>query len=61
MVVCTPDSPRALPAEVVADAAGELGFEVTIAGTPAEAVGVAVDRAGQDDGVVVCGSLYVVG
>jgi dihydrofolate synthase/folylpolyglutamate synthase len=60
VVACAPDSPRALPAEVVAEAAYGLGMETTVAGSPAEAVALAVDRAGEDDRVVVCGSLYVV-
>ncbi len=60
VVACAPDSPRALPAEVVAEAAHGLGMEVTVAGSPAEAVALAIDRAGEDDRVVVCGSLYVV-
>jgi folylpolyglutamate synthase/dihydropteroate synthase len=45
---------------VVAEAAYGLGMETTVAGSPAEAVALAVDRAGEDDRVVVCGSLYVV-
>lgn len=60
VVVCTPRSPRALPVEVVAEAAAGLGMEVVVVPAPADAVGVAVDRAGTDDRVVVCGSLYVV-
>jgi folylpolyglutamate synthase/dihydropteroate synthase len=60
VVACTPDSPRALPAEVVAEAARSLGMSVTVAGAPADAVGAAVVAAGPDDRVVVCGSLYVV-
>ena len=60
VVACAPDSPRALAAEVVAEAALGLGMEATVAGSPAEAVALAVDRAGPDDRVVVCGSLYVV-
>jgi len=59
-VVCAPNSPRALPVEVVAEAAAGLGMEVTVAGSPAAAIELAVSRAGPDDGVVVCGSLYVV-
>jgi len=58
--ICAPDSPRALPAETVAEAAAALGMEVRVAGSPAAAVEAAVGRAGVDDGVVVCGSLYVV-
>jgi dihydrofolate synthase/folylpolyglutamate synthase len=60
VVVCAPHSPRALPVEVVAEAASGLGMEVTVAGSPAAAIELAVGRAGPDDGVVVCGSLYVV-
>ncbi len=60
LVVCAPHSPRALPVEVVAEAASGLGMEVTMAGSPAAAIELAVGRAGPDDGVVVCGSLYVV-
>jgi dihydrofolate synthase/folylpolyglutamate synthase len=60
VVACAPNSPRALPAEVVAEAAAALGMEVEVAATPTEAVALAVSRAGPDDRVVVCGSLYVV-
>ena len=60
VVACAPDSPRALPAEAVAEAASELGLAATVAATPGEAVRLAVGRAGPDDRVVVCGSLYVV-
>jgi len=60
VVACAPDSPRALPAEVVAEAASALGLVATVATTPGEAVQLAVGRAGPDDRVVVCGSLYVV-
>jgi dihydrofolate synthase/folylpolyglutamate synthase len=60
VVACAPSSPRALPAEVVAEAAAGLGMEVSVAASPAEAVALAVSRAGPDDRIVVCGSLYVV-
>jgi dihydrofolate synthase / folylpolyglutamate synthase len=60
VVACAPDSPRAMPTEVVAEAAAALGMQVTTAGSPALAVQLAVGRAGPDDLVVVCGSLYVV-
>ncbi len=60
VVCCAPDSPRALSAEVVAQAAGGLGMDVTVAESPVAAVALAVGRAGSEDGVVVCGSLYVV-
>jgi dihydrofolate synthase/folylpolyglutamate synthase len=60
VVACAPDSPRAMPAAVVAEAAAGLGMEVTVATSPAEALTVAVAQAGPDGRVVVCGSLYVV-
>ena len=46
VVACAPDSPRALPAEVVAEAASGLGMEVTVAATPGDAVQLALGRAG---------------
>lgn len=45
---------------MVAEAAVALGMEVAVVVNPVEAVELAVGRAGADDGVVVCGSLYVV-
>lgn len=60
VVACAPDSPRALSAGVVANAAASLGMDVTVAGTPVEAVTIAVGQSDADDRVVVCGSLYVV-
>jgi dihydrofolate synthase/folylpolyglutamate synthase len=60
VVACAPRSPRALPAEVVAEAALGLGMDAVVGGSPAEAVALAVNRAGEGDRVVVCGSLYVV-
>ncbi len=60
VVVCAPDSPRALPPAVVAEAATALGFDVSTTTRPAEAVGAALAQVGEDDAVVVCGSLYVV-
>ena len=60
VVACAPHSPRALPAEVVAEAAESLGMDVSVATSPSEAVGLAIGRAGPDDRIVVCGSLYVV-
>jgi folylpolyglutamate synthase/dihydropteroate synthase len=44
----------------VAEAAFALGMEVAVAGDPAEAVRLAVERSAPEDLVVVCGSLYVV-
>ena len=61
VVVCEPDSPRALPAEVVAEAGAGLGLAVEVVGDVGEAVSMAVGRAMVDDLVIVCGSFYVVG
>ena len=44
----------------MAEAAAALGMEVAVAEAPDEAVELAVSRAAADDGIVVCGSLYVV-
>jgi dihydrofolate synthase / folylpolyglutamate synthase len=60
VVACAPVSPRALPVEVVAEAARSLGFAVTEAGSVARAVDAARETAGEDGLVVVTGSLYVV-
>jgi folylpolyglutamate synthase/dihydropteroate synthase len=60
IVACAPDSPRAMVADVVAAAAVGLGMEAITAVSPAEAVALALGRAGPDDRIVVCGSLYVV-
>ena len=60
VVACAPDSPRALPADEVADAALSLGMSVAVADSPTAAVRLAVERAEPSDLVVVCGSLYVV-
>ena len=60
VVACSPDSPRALPAVEVAEAAWALGMEVAVEESPATAVRLAVERSGPEDLVVVCGSLYVV-
>jgi dihydrofolate synthase/folylpolyglutamate synthase len=62
LVVATePDSPRALPAADVADAAKALGVDAVAIPSVGAAVDRAVDAAGPDDLVFVTGSLYVVG
>jgi len=61
VVVCAPDSPRALPVEVVAEAGAGLGLAVEVVEDVGEAVSTAVGRAAADDLVIVCGSFYVVG
>jgi dihydrofolate synthase/folylpolyglutamate synthase len=61
VVACPPPSPRAQPAEVVAEAARSLGCPATVASSVGEALDVALQQAGGDDLVLVTGSLYVVG
>jgi dihydrofolate synthase/folylpolyglutamate synthase len=60
VVACAPDSPRALPAGQVAEAAFALGMSVAVADSPTEAVHLALGRSAPEDLVVVCGSLYIV-
>lgn len=60
IVACAPVSPRAQPAEVVAEAARAAGLDVVVAGSVAEAVTTARAMVGEDGSVVVTGSLYVV-
>ena len=60
VVACEPDSPRALPAEVVAEAARGLGLAATVAGPVAEAVNLARSLTPEDGLLLVAGSLYVV-
>jgi dihydrofolate synthase/folylpolyglutamate synthase len=61
VVATSPDSPRAQRAEVVADAARAAGYEVTTHEDVDEAIRAAQDIAGDDDLVLITGSLYVVG
>jgi dihydrofolate synthase/folylpolyglutamate synthase len=60
VVACAPASPRALPVEVVAEAARAEGLEVTTASSVAEAVTTAQGLVDEDGLLVVAGSLYVV-
>lgn len=60
VVACAPVSPRALPAEVVAEAARALGLEVSVAGSVAEAVSMARMLVDEDGLLLATGSLYVV-
>ncbi len=64
IVCCAPPSPRALDPRAVAEAAYDLGVPpeaVTVIDDGLEAVGDAIDEAGEDGQVVVTGSLYLVG
>lgn len=60
VVACAPRSPRALPAEVVAEAARALGMGVATAGSAADAVALAQSLVPEDGLLLVTGSLYVV-
>jgi dihydrofolate synthase/folylpolyglutamate synthase len=60
VVACAPVSPRAMPTDVVADAARELGLTVTAARSVGDAVRTARTLVDEDGLVVVAGSLYVV-
>jgi dihydrofolate synthase/folylpolyglutamate synthase len=60
VVACAPVSPRALSAEVVAEAARALGLRVAVAGSVDEAVVLARSLVPDDGLLLVTGSLYVV-
>jgi dihydrofolate synthase/folylpolyglutamate synthase len=61
VVCCTPDSPRALPAEKLATVVTGLGGRARVVPDVGRALLAALDRAGADDAVLVTGSLYTVG
>jgi dihydrofolate synthase/folylpolyglutamate synthase len=61
VVTCPPPSPRAQPAEDVAEAARSLGCRAVAAGSVAQALDLALAEASRDELVLVTGSLYVVG
>jgi hypothetical protein len=61
VITCTPDSPRAVDAAELAAVAGELGAVVEIEPDVSTAVDRALQLAGEDDLVLITGSLYVVG
>ncbi len=61
LLVCAPDSPRALPTAPVAAAGERLGAVVEVVPDPVDAVRRALAVATEDDLVLVAGSLYVAG
>jgi dihydrofolate synthase/folylpolyglutamate synthase len=61
VVACTPPSPRAQPAAAVAAAAESLGLVASESAGVPDALEQALQLAGEDDLVLVTGSLYVVG
>jgi folylpolyglutamate synthase/dihydropteroate synthase len=63
LVCCRPDSPRGHDAQVVADAAYDLGVDrelVDVVDDVREAVAFAIEVTPPDGQVVITGSLYVV-
>ncbi len=60
VVTCTAPSPRAVPAEVIAEAARAAGFTALATDDIGDALTLARARAGDGGLVVVMGSLYVV-
>jgi len=61
VVATAVDFPRAMPPEEIAEAARSLGVEVEVVSDVPAAVQRATGMAGEDDVVLVTGSLYVVG
>ena len=61
VVCCAPDWPRALPAADLADAARNRGIDAEIAHDVTEAAERALALSGDEDAVVVTGSLYTAG
>lgn len=60
-VTVTPDNPRALPAEKLAEALSVFGKPVTPCRSVAEGVRTAIAQAEQGEAIVAFGSLYMVG
>jgi len=61
VVACPAPSPRSFPPAAVAAVARSLGVDAVESASVAEALEAALDEAGEDDRVLVTGSLYVVG
>jgi dihydrofolate synthase / folylpolyglutamate synthase len=61
LVVTEPPSGRAAPADRLAKAARPLGMSVEVASEVAQALDLADGLAGEEDAIVVTGSLYTVG
>lgn len=61
VVCCQPDWPRALPAATLGEAAESLGCSTEVITSPVEALSRLVALAGDDDMIIVAGSLYVAG
>lgn len=61
VICCTPDSPRALPAEALADEVRALGGVARVVPDVGAALTAALEASGPADAVLVAGSLYTVG
>lgn len=61
VIVCTPNWSRAIPAEVVARAAADLGIDTEIVADPVEAFRRAKAVSSDEDLILVSGSMYIVG
>ena len=62
VIACRPPSPRGMDAEETAEVARRIGCDhVLVAPSVARACDLALGTAGEDDAVLVTGSLYVVG
>ncbi len=61
VVTCPPPSPRAQPAEEVAEVARRMGCQALATASVADALEVALGEVGEGEAVLVTGSLYVVG
>lgn len=61
VIICTPNWSRAIPAEVVAKAAADMGIDAEIVADPIEAFRRARAVSSDEDLVLVAGSMYIVG
>jgi dihydrofolate synthase/folylpolyglutamate synthase len=61
VLVCAPPSPRAMDPEKVMASASRLGASARVESSVERALGEALAEAGDDDQIVVSGSLYLVG
>lgn len=60
-IAVTPDSYRSLPAERAAEVAKSFCSNITVISKPSEAALYALDTACEDEVIIACGSLYMIG
>ncbi|MEA4921452.1 MAG: folylpolyglutamate synthase/dihydrofolate synthase family protein [Clostridiaceae bacterium] len=60
-IAVTPDSYRCLPAEKAAEVAKSFCDNITVIPKPAEAALYALETASEDEVIIACGSLYMIG